>query len=216
MAEDLAQKPVFVGIAGGTGSGKTLVAQRLAVRVGTEQVVLLQQDWYYRDLSHLPFAEREKRNFDHPDAIDFPLLREHVRRLLAGLPVQVPRYDFVAHCRTGESYPLEPRPVVILEGILILHDQELRKLMDLKIYVESEPDVRFIRRLMRDMNERGRSLTSVVKQYLETVRPMHLQFVEPSKGHADVIVPQGGENEVAVQLVAARVRELLRERGYLG
>jgi len=204
---------ILIGIAGGTGSGKTLVASRIMEEIGSDQVTVLQQDSYYKDLSHLPFEERAKQNFDHPDALDDELLYEHVQRLLAGEVVQVPVYDFAQHCRTGEFRSVGPHAVVILEGILVLYNEHLRELMDIKVYVDTDPDIRFIRRLLRDIKERGRSLESVVQQYLDTVRPMHLQFVEPSKRYADIIVPEGGYNEVAIDILSTKIRDLLRKRG---
>lgn len=209
------RKGVLIGIAGGTGSGKTLVASRIAEEIGSDHVTVLQQDSYYKDLSHLPFEERAKQNFDHPDALDEELLYDHVRRLLAGEVVQVPVYDFGRHCRTGEFRAVGPHEVVILEGILVLYNEKLRQLMDIKVFVDTDPDIRFIRRLMRDIRERGRTLESVVQQYLDTVRPMHLQFVEPSKRFADIIVPEGGYNEVAIDILSTKIRDLLRRRGIM-
>ncbi|MDZ7373023.1 MAG: uridine kinase [candidate division KSB1 bacterium] len=206
------RKAVLIGIAGGTGSGKTLVAQRLRDSLGEESVTILQQDWYYRDLSHLPPEIRERQNFDHPDAIEHELLIEHVRQLLSGEPAEAPVYDFCRHCRTGERQVIPARPVILLEGIFVLHDRNLRELMDLRVYVDTDPDVRFVRRLQRDLNERGRTLDSVVRQYLETVRPMHLQFVEPSRWHADIIIPGGGENRLAIEVLSAWIRNLLATR----
>ena len=203
---------ILIGIAGGTGSGKTLVASRIMQEIGSDQVTVLQQDSYYKDLSHLPFEERAKQNFDHPDALDDDLLVEHVRRLLAGEVVEVPVYDFTQHCRTGEYRSVGPHAIVILEGILVLYNERLRELMDIKVYVDTDPDIRFIRRLLRDIKERGRTLESVVQQYLDTVRPMHLQFVEPSKRYADIIVPEGGYNEVAIDILSTKIRDLLRQR----
>ena len=206
------KKGILIGIAGGTGSGKTLVANRIMEELGSDQVTVLQQDSYYKDLSHLPFEERARQNFDHPDALDDELLYNHVRLLLAGEMVQVPVYDFSQHCRSRDTRTVGPHAVIILEGILILYNQRLRDLMDIKVYVDTDPDIRFIRRLLRDIKERGRTLESVVQQYLDTVRPMHLQFVEPSKRFADIIVPEGGYNEVAIDILSTKIRDLLRQR----
>lgn len=210
------KKGILIGIAGGTGSGKTLVAQRIMQELGSDHVTVLEQDSYYKDLSHLPLEERAKQNFDHPDALDEDLLVEHVEKLLAGEVIQAPVYDFSLHCRSLKTRPVGPHRIIILEGILVLYNERLRNLMDIKIYVDTDPDIRFIRRLLRDIRERGRTLESVVNQYLQTVRPMHLQFVEPSKRFADIIVPEGGYNEVAIDILTTKIRDLLRryeERG---
>ncbi len=205
----MALTPVVIGVAGGTGSGKTTVAEQILRRAGAEWIALIQHDSYYKDLSHLPLAQRAMTNFDHPDALDNALLIEHLKRLKAGLPVEVPVYDFTTHTRTGETRLVEPHRVVVVEGILIFSDPELRRLMDVKIYVDTDPDIRFIRRLQRDIAERGRTMDSVIRQYLATVRPMHQEFVEPSKRYADVIIPEGGFNEVAMDMIAARLKTLL-------
>ncbi len=203
------QKSVVFGVAGGTASGKTTVARAILESVGAAQVAYLPHDAYYRDMPHLSLEERARQNYDHPDSLETELLVEHVRALLAGQAVHVPVYDFTLHRRTAETVLVEPSPIILVEGILVFTHPELRSLMDVKIYVDTDPDVRFIRRLQRDIQERGRSLESVVKQYLETVRPMHLEFVEPSKRYADVIIPHGGQNKVAMEMVVSRLRELL-------
>jgi uridine kinase len=202
-------EPVVIGMAGGTGSGKTTVAHEILKRAGTEQISLIQHDAYYKDLSKLPPAQRAMRNFDHPDALDNQLLITHLRDLKAGQAVDIPVYDFTTHTRTAERRRVEPHRVLLLEGILIFADPALRRLMDVKIYVDTDPDIRFIRRLQRDIAERGRTMESVIHQYLGTVRPMHQEFVEPSKRYADVIIPEGGFNEVAMEMVAARIKSLL-------
>jgi uridine kinase len=202
-------KTTTLGVCGGTGSGKTTVARRLLERVGVHRVAYLPHDAYYKELGHLPVEERAKHNFDHPDAFDNDLLLEHTRELQAGRPVDIPVYDFKLHNRKPEPHRVEPQPVILVEGILIFADKRLRDLMDVKIYVDTDADLRFLRRLQRDIEERGRSVESVVHQYLTTVRPMHLEFVEPSKRYADVIIPEGGFNEVAIDMVASRLRALI-------
>jgi uridine kinase len=196
---------VLVGVAGGTGSGKTTVSHAVLDRLGPEGVTHLQHDSYYRDHSHLPREEREEINYDHPDALETELLVEHLRMLTAGHEVEVPVYDFTRHVRTDRTLAVDPNPVVLVEGILVLAEPPLRKLFDVKVYVDTAADIRFIRRLRRDMEERGRSLDSVVEQYRESVRPMHREFVEPSKRHADVIVPEGGFNAAAMDLLADHI-----------
>lgn len=206
------KRPIVFGVAGGTASGKTTVAQSILDAVGASQVAYLAHDAYYRDMSHLPFEERARLNYDHPQSLETDLLVRHVRQLLAGEDVQVPIYDFTQHRRTAETKSVTASPIILVEGILIFTHRQLRDLMDIKVYVDTDPDVRFIRRMARDMQERGRSLESIVKQYLETVRPMHLEFVEPSKRYADVIIPRGGMNQVALDMVVSRLMELLRQR----
>lgn len=205
-------RPIVIGVAGGTGSGKTTVAERILQRVGEEHVVCISHDSYYRDLSHLPPHLRAQVNFDHPDSLETELLIEHIKALRAGRAVEIPIYDFTLHTRTNRTRYVEPAPVILVEGILIFVDPALRALFDVKLYVDTDADVRFIRRLQRDITERGRTVESVCQQYLATVRPMHLEFVEPSKRYADVIIPEGGFNEVAIEMVAARIRSLLAEQ----
>jgi uridine kinase len=206
-------QPVVIGVAGGTGSGKTTVAQEILNRAGTEQISLIQHDAYYKDLSVLPLAQRAMMNFDHPDSLDNELLIAHLKALKAGRPVEIPVYDFTTHTRSTETRWVEPHRVILLEGILIFADEALRKQMDVKIYVDTDADIRFIRRLQRDLAERGRTMESVIHQYLATVRPMHEEFVERSKRYADVIIPEGGFNEVAIEMIAARIRALLEGNG---
>lgn len=202
---------MIIGISGGTGSGKTTVARRILENVSEEQIVFLQQDSYYRNLGDMPVELRHQINFDHPDALDNDLFVNHVKALRAGEAIAMPVYDFAKHQRKAESVRIEPKPILIIEGILVFVDAALRALMDVKIFVDTDDDLRFIRRLQRDVKERGRSVESVIKQYLETVRPMHRQFVEPSKRHADVIIPEGGHNEVGIDLISGKIRAKLQE-----
>lgn len=202
---------MIIGICGGTGSGKTTVARRILENVSDEHVAFVQQDSYYRNLGDMPLELRHQINFDHPDALDNDLFINHVKALRAGEPIGMPVYDFAKHERKAESIRVAPKPILILEGILIFVDAALRELMDVKIFVDTDDDLRFIRRLQRDVKERGRSVESVIKQYLETVRPMHRQFVEPSKRYADVIIPEGGHNEVGIDLISGKIRAKLQE-----
>jgi uridine kinase len=202
---------MIIGICGGTGSGKTTVANRILESVAKDEVIFLQQDSYYRDLDDLPLDYRRMRNFDHPDAIDNDLLVRHVRALKAGEAVELPVYDFKTHTRLAETLHMEPRPIIIVEGILIFAEPRLLEEMDIKVYVDTPDDIRFIRRLRRDIAERGRTVESVIDQYEATVRPMHMQFVEPSKRHADVIIPEGGHNIVSIGLISGRIRERLAD-----
>jgi uridine kinase len=198
--------PLIVGVAGGTGSGKTTVARAIVDRVGVDRVLEITQDRYYADLGHLPLTDRNHRNFDHPLSVESSLLVDHLSRLKIGLPAELPLYDFSRHERLPETDTVRPKAVVLVEGILIFALPEVRELLDIKIFVDTDPDVRFIRRLKRDMQERGRTLEGVVEQYLETVRPMHLEFVEPSKRWADVIIPEGGFNTVALDFLISRIK----------
>jgi len=205
------RKGILIGIAGGTGAGKTLVAQTIAEDLGTEEVLILEQDSYYKDLQRIPLGERENRNFDHPDAFDRELLRGHLETLLNGGSVEVPVYDMRTHTRHAEGVRSTGRRILILDGLLILEDPALRQLMDIKLYVDADPDIRFIRRLKRDLTERGRTLDSIIRQYESSVRPMHLQFVEPSKRYADLVIPEGGYNIVAIDLLKTKIRALLSD-----
>ncbi len=204
---------ILIGIAGGSGSGKTLVARNIVRDLGSGRVVIIDQDSYYRDLENIPFHVREARNFDHPEAFDSDLLKLHIRELLAGHPVEQPIYDYSQHRRLTETRHIGEHLIIVLEGILIFADPELRASMDITLFIDADADVRFIRRLRRDLVERGRSVDSNIHQYEESVRPMHMLFVEPSKRWADVIIPEGGHNKVAIDLVKTKIRELLRERG---
>ena len=210
----MSTKPVIIGVAGGTGSGKTTIAKKL-VEQFSESVVYLEQDSYYKDQSHLPFEERIKTNYDHPLAFDNDLLYQHLLQLKTYQPVQKPVYDYARHTRAKESVHLEPKDVIILEGILILEDERLRNLMDIKIFVDTDADVRILRRIDRDIKERGRDLDSVINQYLTVVRPMHMQFIEPSKRYADIIIPEGGHNQVAINLLLNQIRTYLRKSSFL-
>ncbi len=203
-------KPVaLVGIAGGTCSGKTLVSQRLTERVGAKNVLILKQDSYYRDLRDLEAAERAQVNFDHPDAFDQNLLHKHIKQLMSGRAVHEPVYSFVDHTRTKETILREPRPILVLEGILVLADESLRDLMDFRVFVDEDADLRLARRIRRDEVERGRSAQSVLLQYEESVRPMHETFVEPSKRYADIIIPRGGENHAGIEILSNHVLALI-------
>ena len=202
-------KPIIIGVAGGTASGKTTVADAILDRVGRDRIVFIQHDAYYRDLSHLPLEERRKLNFDHPDALETELLVAHLRDLQTGKPIEVPVYDFATYQRRDVSRRVEPRRVILVEGILIFVDKELREMMDIKLYVDTDADLRFIRRLQRDIQQRDRTMETVIHQYLTTVRPMHLEFVEPSKRYADVIIPAGGFNQTAVEMIVARIGGML-------
>lgn len=202
-------RPVIVGVAGGTGSGKTTIVREIFKGLDTEDVLLIQHDSYYRDRSHLRPDERADINYDHPDALETSLLVEHLEQLLAGQTVEMPIYDFVTHTRRAECRGVEPRKVIVVEGILILADPCLRELFDIRVFVDTDADIRFIRRMERDIAERGRTRDSVVAQYLQTVRPMHLEFVEPSKRYADVIVPEGGYNVVAVDMIITKIRSIV-------
>jgi uridine kinase len=204
--------PIVIGIAGGTGSGKTTVANVILERVGADKIAFLAHDAYYKDLGKLPRAQKDSINFDHPDSLETDLLVEHIKELTRWKPIEIPIYDFTSHSRTSATLHLEPQNVVLVEGILVFSDADLRNLFDVKIFVDTPADVRFIRRLQRDIIERGRTVDSVIQQYHVTVRPMHLEFVEPSKRYADVIIPEGGLNTVAMDMVVARIGELLEHR----
>jgi uridine kinase len=205
-------KRILIGIAGGSGSGKTLVARTIVRDLGSSRVAIIDQDSYYRDLDDIPMADRDLRNFDHPEAFDNDLLKRHIKDLLQGKPVEQPIYDYTRHARLKETQPVGDHLVIVLEGILIFGDEELRDLMDIKLFIDADADVRLVRRIERDVRERGRSIETILRQYQTTVRPMHLQFVEPSKRYADLIVPEGGHNRVAIDLMKVKIKDLLRER----
>ncbi|MEJ2635978.1 MAG: uridine kinase [Calditrichia bacterium] len=203
------KKGILIGISGASGSGKTLVASTLHELLGSEKVVNMQEDSYYKDLSHLPLEERAKFNFDHPDAFDHDLLIEHLKLVLNGECIEEPVYDFTTHSRKKETRKIGPHQIIILDGILLLTIPEIRELMDIKIFIDTPADVCFIRRLQRDINERGRTVESVIQQYEKTVRPMYLQFVEPSKRYADIIIPHGGKNFIAIDILQSKIEKLL-------
>lgn len=202
---------MVVGIAGGTGSGKTTLAELILEAIGRDTIAYLPHDAYYRQHAELPLEERARINYDHPDSLETELLIEHIQQLGAGQPVEIPVYDFTLHNRKAETIHVKPQPVILVEGILVFVEKALRNLFDMKIYVDADPDIRFIRRLKRDIEERGRTVQSVIDQYTETVRPMHLEFVESSKRYADIIVPEGGFNSVASDMVIARLQSMLND-----
>ncbi|MEO9884286.1 MAG: uridine kinase [Balneola sp.] len=205
-------KPLIIGVAGGSGSGKTTVVNTISETLGFEKHLLLQHDSYYRDLKHLPFEERIKQNFDHPASLETELLIRHINALSEGYPIEVPQYDFSKHIRKEETKTITPREVILVDGILIFSEPDLLDLMDVKIFVDTDDDIRLLRRLKRDINDRGRSVESVMEQYQKFVRPMHLEFVQPSKRYADVIIPRGGKNKVALDMVLALINEKLSNR----
>lgn len=205
------KKGILIGMAGASGSGKTLVAQTLYNTLGSKRVVIIQEDSYYKDLAHLPLQERTRINFDHPDAFDHDLLVTHLKKLVNGEVIEHPVYDYSIHSRKTETRQVGPHRIIILEGILVLAIPEIRELMDIKIYIDTDPDICLIRRLRRDIHERGREVDSVLRQYEETVRPMYLQFVEPSKRYAHIIIPHGGKNVIAIDIVKSKIEKLLRE-----
>jgi uridine kinase len=202
-------KPLIIGIAGGSGSGKSTVARNVAQALRTESVAFIDMDAYYLNFAHLPIDERRKINWDHPEAFDWPLLVEHLGRLAAGDAVDKPVYDYVTHTRSGQSVPVPAADVVVIDGILLFSDARVRDLCDVKVFVDADADIRLIRRIRRDINKRGRPLDEVLEQYLTTVQPMHLQFVEPSKRYADVIVPRGGHNSIAIEMLVAKIQRRL-------
>ncbi|TAA66856.1 uridine kinase [Planococcus salinarum] len=202
-------RPVVIGIAGGSGSGKTSVTNSIYEVFKEHSVVVIEQDYYYKDQSHLAFEERLATNYDHPLAFDTDLLIEHINELLERRPIEKPVYNYAIHTRAEETILIEPKDVIILEGILVLEDKRLRDLMDIKLFVDTDGDLRIIRRLLRDINERGRTIDSVIDQYLNVVRPMHNQFIEPTKRYADVIIPEGGQNEVAIDLMVTKIKTIL-------
>ena len=206
------KKPIFIGIAGGTGSGKSTIAKEIYGQFDGDCIAMIEHDAYYKDQSNIPFEERIKTNYDHPSAFETTLLIEHLRQLASGKAIEKPIYDFAQHTRLKETINVEARDIVIVEGIMILDDPELRDLLDIKIYVDTDADVRIIRRMVRDINERGRTVDSVIEQYLNVVRPMHMQFVEPSKKFADIIIPEGGHNRVAIDVMASNIRHILQCR----
>lgn len=206
-----AMKPFIIGIAGGSGSGKSTVARNVAQALHTESVAFIDMDAYYRNYAHLPIAERRKINWDHPDAFDWELLLDQVRRLAAGEAIEKPVYDFVTHTRSDQAVAVPPARVVVIDGILLFSDSRVRDLCDVKVFVDADADIRLIRRIRRDTTKRGRPLEEVLEQYVTTVQPMHLQFVEPSKRYADVIVPRGGRNQIAIEMIVAKIQRRLAD-----
>ena len=204
------EKNIIIGIAGGSGSGKTSVAKALVKDMHLNGTVINEQDWYYKDLAHLPQEERMKWNFDHPDSVEFNLLIKDLNSMVRGETVDVPQYNYVTHSRAKETLTIAPQKVIIVEGIMVLYEPKLRELLDIKLFVDTDPDIRFIRRLKRDIYKRGRAIDNVIDQYMQTVRPMHETFVEPSKRFADVIIPEGGKNKVAVDLLRTKITSLLK------
>lgn len=202
-------RPILIGITGGTGSGKSTVAMEIFSSLPEKNIVIIEQDSYYKDQSHLSFEERVKTNYDHPFAFDNDLLIEHLKTLMDGEPINKPIYNFEEHTRRKETITVYPKDIIILEGILILDDIRIRELLDIKIFVDTDSDVRIIRRITRDIKERGRTLDSVIEQYMTTVRPAHMQFIEPSKRYADIIIPEGGYNKVAIDLMVTKVKSII-------
>ncbi|MBT2643684.1 uridine kinase [Bacillus sp. ISL-41] len=209
------RKPVVIGVAGGSGSGKTSVTKAIYDSFKSQSILMIEQDYYYKDQSHLPMEERLKTNYDHPLAFDNDLLIQHIQKLLRHEAIEKPVYDYAIHTRSNEVVHVEPKDVIILEGILILEDERLRDLMDIKLYVDTDADLRIIRRLLRDIKERGRSMDSVIEQYVNVVRPMHNQFIEPTKRYADVIIPEGGHNHVAIDLMVTKIQTILEQKSFL-
>lgn len=209
------RKPVVIGVTGGSGSGKTSVTKAIYDSFKGHSILMLEQDFYYKDQSELPFEERLKTNYDHPLAFDNELLIEHIEQLLRYEPIEKPVYDYSQHTRSTQVIHVEPKDVIILEGILVLEDERLRNLMDIKLYVDTDADLRIIRRLQRDIQERGRTLDSVIDQYVNVVRPMHNQFIEPTKRYADVIIPEGGHNHVAIDLMVTKIQTILEQKSFL-
>ncbi|RKY55117.1 MAG: uridine kinase [Candidatus Neomarinimicrobiota bacterium] len=204
------EKNLIIGIAGGSGSGKTSVAKALVKDMHLNGTIIIEQDWYYKDLAHLPQEERMKWNFDHPNSVEFDLLIKDLRAIVSGKTIEVPQYNYVTHSRTKETLTISPQKVIIVEGIMVLYEPSLRELLDIKLFVDTDPDIRFIRRLKRDIYKRGRAIDNVIDQYMQTVRPMHETFVEPSKRFADVIIPEGGKNKVAIDLLRTKITSLLK------
>ena len=205
------RRPISIGITGGTGSGKSTIAREIYKQFDGTCIAMLEQDSYYKDQSNLSFEDRIKTNYDHPDAFDTALLVEHLNLLLEGRAIEKPIYDFEIHNRMQQTVLVQPKEIIIVEGILVLQEKILRDMLDIKIYVDTDADVRFIRRLVRDINERGRTTESVINQYLNVVKPMHEQFTEPTKRHADIIIPEGGHNKVAIDIITSNIRQTLQK-----
>ncbi|MBM7577731.1 uridine kinase [Jeotgalibacillus terrae] len=205
-------KPVIIGVTGGSGSGKTSVTKAIYDVFQDQSIAIIEQDYYYKDQSDIPYEERLKTNYDHPLAFDNDLLIEHIGMLLERKAIEKPVYDYTVHTRSEKTIPVEPKDVIIVEGILVLEDDRLRNLMDIKLYVDTDSDLRIIRRMLRDINERGRTIDSVVDQYINVVRPMHNQFIEPTKRYADIIIPEGGQNHVAIDLMVTKIQTILEQK----
>ena len=207
----MSKRPILIGITGGTGSGKSTVSKEICRKFDKDLMVMIEQDSYYKDQSHLSIEERVKTNYDHPNAFDTELLVKHLKELSHWNKIEKPIYDFEIHNRKKETEIVEPTEIIIVEGILVLEEKEIRDLLDIKIYVDTDTDVRIIRRLVRDIKERGRSLDSVINQYLNVVRPMHMQFIEPSKRYADIIIPEGGHNKVAIDIIVGNIKQMIQK-----
>lgn len=203
-------KPILIGITGGTGSGKSTIADEIYSSFSDEWIAMIQQDMYYKDQSHLTMEERVKTNYDHPRAFDNDLMLEHLKDLINGKTIEKPIYDFAEHNRSKETVTVQSKRIIIVEGILVLEDERIRDLLDIKVYVDTDSDIRILRRLVRDIEERGRTVESVVDQYLSVVRPMHMQFTEPTKRYADIIVPEGGQNKVAIDILVSKIKDILK------
>lgn len=201
---------ILIGITGGTGSGKSSIADEIYSSFSDECIAMIQQDMYYKDQSHLTMEERVKTNYDHPRAFDNDLMVEHLKSLINGDSIEKPIYDFAEHNRSKETVTVESKRIIIVEGILVLEDERIRDLLDIKVYVDTDADIRILRRLVRDIEERGRTVDSVIEQYLSVVRPMHMQFIEPTKRNADIIVPEGGQNKVAIDILVSKIKDILK------
>lgn len=206
------KRPILIGITGGTGSGKSTIAKAIYSKFSEDCIAMIEHDSYYKNQSGLSFEERVKTNYDHPSAFDTDLMLKHLQDLIDGKSIEKPIYDFEKHTRREETILVKSKSIIIVEGIMILEDERLRDILDIKIYVDTDADVRIIRRLVRDINERGRTVESVIEQYLNVVRPMHMQFVEPTKRYADIIIPEGGHNQVAIDLLVANINQILQSR----
>lgn len=212
MKSKMSRRPILIGITGGTGSGKSTVSNEIFNSIHEKDIAIIEQDSYYKAQKELTYEERVKTNYDHPFAFDNELLREHLEKLIRNESIEKPIYDFENHTRKDETIKVEPKDIIILEGILILAEEEIRDLLDIKIFVDTDSDVRIIRRILRDIKDRGRTLDSVILQYMETVRPAHLQFIEPTKRYADIIIPEGGYNKVAVDVIVGKINSILQEK----
>jgi uridine kinase len=211
----MGKKPVVIGVAGGSGSGKTAVTKAIYEQFPEQNILVIEQDYYYKDQSDLPMEERLKTNYDHPLAFDNDLIIDHIKTLFNYEPIEKPVYDYKMHTRSEQVIEVEPKDVIILEGILVLEDERLRDLMDIKVFVDTDADIRIIRRMLRDIKDRGRTIESVIEQYESVVRPMHLQFIEPTKRYANIIIPEGGQNHVAIDLMVTKIQTILEQNAIL-